>query len=417
MAVQWFRTKHKGLRYRKHPKRKHGVDFDRFYQFRHMTPEGRKEESLGWLSEGWTEDRCLFEILKIKQAKTTGEGPLTLSEKRKIAECKRQEERKAQQAAEDEAQKLALVNKSFVEHWRDYFRSDIGKKDVSWKTEQGLYEKWLKPIIGNLPLQKITDLNIKAIKKRMTDAGKSDRTIEYALVIIRQVFRFSIKNKTYVGEVPSIRKRKTGGLLPDFDNKKQRYLTRAEADALLNELKKHSKDVHDMTLLSLNAGLRAGEIFSLNWGCVDNERGRLTLLDTKNGTTRTAYLNNTARAMLETRTRGKHDELVFPNTRGGKITQMSDTFNHVVEKIGLNDNVTDRRLKVTFHTCRHSAASWLVENGTPLYFVKEILGHKHINTTERYSHNAESSLEAAIRGLDSTRVVSVAEDKSLTRTK
>ena len=158
MAVQWFRTKHKGLRYRKHPKRKHGVDFDRFYQFRHMTPEGRKEESLGWLSEGWTEDRCLFEILKIKQAKTTGEGPLTLADKRKIAERKRQAEMEAQQTAEDEARKLALINKPFVEHWQDYFRSDIGKKDVSWKTEQGLYEKWLKPVLGNLPLKKITDL-------------------------------------------------------------------------------------------------------------------------------------------------------------------------------------------------------------------------------------------------------------------
>jgi integrase len=198
-------------------------------------------------------------------------------------------------------------------------------------------------------------------------------------------------------------------LLPDFDNKKKRYLTRMEADALLDELKRHSKDVHDMTLLSLNAGLRAGEIFSLTWGCVDIERGRLTLLDTKNRETRTAFLNDTAKAMLSSRNRGKHDELVFPNSRGGKILQISDTFNNAVLKIGLNDNVTDRRLKVTFHTCRHSAASWMVDNGTPLYFVKEILGHKHISTTERYSHNAESSLEAAVNALGTMKTTTGAE--------
>ena len=419
MKVKWFKTSEKGLRYRKHPKRKHGIDFDRFYQFRHTTTkDGEKiriEESLGWLSEGWTEDKCKLEILKIKQAKKTGEGPSSLSEKRKKAEAKRQKEIEAQKAAEAAAAAETLANKPFSDHWNDYFKADSSKKPATWLTEEGLYKKWIKPVIGKKPLGEITDLNIEAIKRKMKKPekaekpgepekpGKSDRTVEYALQVIRQVYRFAIKNKSYSGEIPAIRKRKTGGLLPEYDNRKRRYLTRTEADALLTEIKKHSKDVHDMTLLSLNAALRAGEIFSLTWGCVDIERGRLTLLDTKSkNETRTAFLNDTAKAMFQNRTRGKNNELVFPNTRGGKIVQISDTFNNAVAKLGLNDDVTDRRFKVTFHTCRHTAASWMVENKTPLYFVKEILGHKNITTTERYSHNIESNLEAAIKALDTT---------------
>lgn len=400
--MKWIKAKFPGVRYREHETRKHGIQKDKYFSIRWKVDGKDKEEGLGWASTGWTEARANEALAEIKKNIRDGQGPQSLAEKREIEDRKRQAEEDAKKAAEAEAAKIALDNKPFSDHWIDYFQNDTNKKPSSWNTEKGLYEKWIKPTIGKLSLQQIADFHLKSIKKKLSDAGRSERTIEYTLVIIRQVYRYAIKNKRYAGDIPSIRKRKTGGILPDFDNKKKRYLTRQEADALLDELKKHSKDVHDMTLLSLNAGLRAGEIFSLTWGCVDLERGRLTLLDTKNRETRTAFLNDTARGMLQTRTRGKADELVFPNSRGGKILQISDTFNHAVEKLGLNDNVTDRRMKVTFHTCRHSAASWMVDNGTPLYFVKEILGHKHISTTERYSHNAESSLEAAVKALDNT---------------
>jgi integrase len=400
--MKWMKTKFPGIRYREHLTRRHGVQKDKYFAIRWKVNGKDKEEGLGWLSCGWTEQKANETLAEIKRNIRDGKGPQSLAEKRAISEREREAESARQKAEAEAKRKEALRNKSFIEHWNGYFQADTNKKKCTWKTEDGLCRKWLLPAIGKLPLHKISDVHIQAIKRTMKTAGKSERTIEYTLVIVRQVFRFAIKNKTYSGDIPSIRKRKTGGLLPDFDNKKQRYLTRAEADSLIEELARHSKDVHDMTLLSLYAGLRAGEIFSLTWGCVDIDRGRLVLLDTKNGTTRTAFLNDTVKAMFTCRNRGKHDDLVFPNSRGGKITQISDTFNIAVEKLGLNNNVSDRRLKVTFHTCRHTAASWMVDNGTPLYFVKEILGHKHISTTERYSHNAESSLEAAIKALDTT---------------
>ncbi len=401
--MAWIKSKFPGIRYREHDTRKHGLNLDRYFSVRYKLDGKDKEEGIGWASEGWTLGKVNETLADIKRRIREGKDARTLAEQRQKAEAKRQKEIEAQKAVEAAAAAEALANKPFSDHWNDYFKADSSKKPATWLTEEGLYKKWIKPVVGKMSLSQITDLNIEAIKRKMKKAGKSDRTVEYALQVIRQVYRFAIKNKSYSGDIPAIRKRKTGGLLPEYDNRKRRYLTRTEADALLTELKKHSKDVHDMTLLSLNAGLRAGEIFSLTWGCVDLERGRLTLLDTKSkNETRTAFLNDTAKAMFQTRTRGKNNELVFPNTRGGKIIQISDTFNNAVAKLGLNDDVTDRRFKVTFHTCRHTAASWMVENKTPLYFVKEILGHKNITTTERYSHNIESNLEAAIKALDIT---------------
>jgi integrase len=42
--------------------------------------------------------------------------------------------------------------------------------------------------------------------------------------------------------------------------------------------------------------------------------------------------------------------------------------------------------KVVFHSLRHTFASWLAIQGTPLYTIKELIGHKSIVMSERYAH-------------------------------
>jgi site-specific recombinase XerD len=92
--------------------------------------------------------------------------------------------------------------------------------------------------------------------------------------------------------------------------------------------------------------------------------------------------------------------LVFPDQKGNKIERISYSFERAVQKLGLNKDVTDPRDKVVFHTLRHTFASWLVQAGTPLYTVKELLGHKSIAMTERYSHLAENTMRDAIKNLE-----------------
>ena len=72
------------------------------------------------------------------------------------------------------------------------------------------------------------------------------------------------------------------------------------------------------------------------------------------------------------------------------------TFSRVVESLGLNKGVTDPRHKVTFHTLRHTFASWLVSSGTSLYTVKELLGHKTSAMVERYSHLSQEAQRQAV---------------------
>jgi len=56
-------------------------------------------------------------------------------------------------------------------------------------------------------------------------------------------------------------------------------------------------------------------------------------------------------------------------------------------------------LKICFHSCRHSYASWMIEQGQDLYTVQKLLGHKTNVMTQKYAHMAETKLRDAARAL------------------
>jgi site-specific recombinase XerD len=93
-------------------------------------------------------------------------------------------------------------------------------------------------------------------------------------------------------------------------------------------------------------------------------------------------------------------ELVFTDTHGKQIVQVSETFNRAVNELKLNEGVTDRRQKVVFHSLRHTFASWHAMNGTDLYTLQKLLGHSSISLVERYAHLAPSTLQAATKNFD-----------------
>jgi integrase len=152
-----------------------------------------------------------------------------------------------------------------------------------------------------------------------------------------------------------------------------------------------------MALLSLHCGLRAGEIFDLKWSNVDLDHIMMILMDTKSGKNRTVHLTQKAKEMLENFPKGNPGDFVFTDRDGQKIQDVSNAFMRAVNKLKLNEGVTDRRLKVTFHTLRHTYASWLVQQGVDLYTVKELMGHSTLAMTERYSHLRKENLTNAVK--------------------
>lgn len=454
----WKSTNHKGLRYREHPTRKiseRAVKKDRFYQYRLMVDGVRVQESFGWENEFVTADPenrkgrsfevdCVQKIEALREARRTGQGAGTLAEKK-------QEEVARKAAEETERKRTERERLSFGDAWdNDELLQKILVKNpdahntvASYLTqakhdrgehalirEASIYNDHIKPVIGKRPLCDIAAIHLERIKSNMAKVKRKDgsigmapRTIQYTLAIVRQVFNFAKRLDLFHGDNP-VGKVK----IPRFDNKRTRFLTRAEAAQLLDSLVKVSRETHDHALAALHTGMRAGELWLLQWCDVDLSKGIITICrgatnsnGPKNMKSRPAFMTDRVKAMLQARRPPSPDpaSLVFPGRGGVIIHQASDTFNREVAKLGLNKGIEDRRQKVTFHTLRHTFASWLVENGTDLYIVKELLGHSDFKMTARYAHLGENTLQAAVKNLDrtlgngSTAKINEAADKLL----
>lgn len=402
-------SKHPGVRYREHPTRKHGVKKDRYFMIRLFVDGRSVEEGLGWASQGWTEIKAATLRAELVENRRRGEGPRTLAEKRALDNTDRQE--KADEA--EKAVKDRLTFKELAEGAYIKASKATKKNAASWKREEQLFKLWINPVIGDKPLKDVAPIHLEKIKADMAKAKRAPRSIHYCLGVVRQVFNFAILNDLFEGTNPVSKVK-----LPTGDNRRLRFLTRDEAGAILKELATKSPDVRDMALISLHTGIRAGEVFGLTWADVDIDRGVLILRDTKNGRTRAAFMTEAVKEVFRARERGLPSEIVFQDRTGKRMERISNTFARAVDTLKLNEGIEDRRYHVTFHTLRHTYASWHVENGTDLYAVKELLGHSDFKMTQRYSHLGESTLQAAVKRLDSTlqapvKVVALAKKEGL----
>lgn len=383
MPVKWISTNFPGVRCYKHKTRKHGVTYDKYFAIRYQKDGKRKEEGLGWSSEDWSAEKAALELAALKKASRTGKGITRLSEKRKrIKELK---ERKAKESV------------TFKEFFKKvyYPQAQADKDPQSYKRENGLFNIWINPIIGALPFRDIAPIHLEKIKRNMTKAEKSPRSVQYCLAVIRQVFNHAFRNSVFNGDNP-VKKVK----MPKVDNKRLRFLTREEAKTLLEAVKKKSTEMWETCLISLHCGLRASEIFRLTWVDIDTESTRITVKDSNNTRTRYAYMTNWVRGILMVKKIGKPNDLLYPSPGGGQRREIPRIFEKVVKDLKFNEGITDRRDKIVFHSLRHTYASWLVQSGESLYVVKERLGHSTMAMTERYSHLAPGNAERTVKTIE-----------------
>lgn len=382
MSVKWHSAGFPGVRYYKHPTRKHGVKFDRYFAIRYQRDGKRREEGLGWASEDWTAEKAFKELLELKEAHKTGKGPVTLSEKR--ANVKQQK---------DQTERDMITFKDFFDDTY-YPQAQADKDPQSFNREKSLFKKWISPVIGALPFKDVAPIHLEKIKKLMKDAGKSPRSIQYALAVIRQIFNHAFRYGVFVGENPAKKVKP-----PTVDNKRVRFLTKSEADTLLDALKKESIEMWEMMLLSLHCGLRASEIFRLLWIDINIEQGLISVRG-KGNKSRFAYMTDHVKSMLLSKEIGKLDDLLYPAPGGGQRREIPRTYERVVRELKFNEGVGHRRDKVVFHTLRHTYASWLVQQGVDLYVVKDRLGHSTMAMTERYSHLAPENSRQTVNVIE-----------------
>lgn len=156
--------------------------------------------------------------------------------------------------------------------------------------------------------------------------------------------------------------------------------------------------LRSMLTLAVATGLRLKEITKLRWEDVDRQAQIIHVaMDTKTGT-RAIPVNRTAAGVLDGLVRHLRNPYVFVDQEG----------NHYDNELRRN-RITRWTTKVmrsagidgaTFHTLRHTAASFMVQAGVPLYEVQKVLGHSTPLMTERYAHLQPDHLQGAVRALD-----------------
>ncbi|MBF8667997.1 site-specific integrase [Pseudomonas putida] len=147
-----------------------------------------------------------------------------------------------------------------------------------------------------------------------------------------------------------------------------------------------------MVLVSLNTGIRRGELFNLEWPRVNFSTKTLTIIgDTaKTNETRHIPLNKEALETLREWQKGCRNKsgLVFPSSNGGRLEDVKSAWLGLLERAGITD--------FRWHDMRHDFASRLVMAGVPLNTVRDLLGHADLKMTLRYAHLAPDSKAAAV---------------------
>jgi integrase len=387
--AKWHKTKYPGIRFREHHIRKHGISKDKYFAIRYQRDGKRTEEALGWASRGWSLEKANARLAELKENQRLGRGPQTLKEKRNLLKAKREKE---QIEKERQDKENILFNVYFIDNY--FPTAQTSKAPETCRTELVYFKNWIAPAFKNKSFKDIAPFHCEKLKKNMLGAGRAPRSLQYCFAIVRQTWNMARRDGLVNSESPT-----KGVKIPKINNKRLRFLTHDESDILLKELAKRSMQLHDEALLSLHCGLRAGEIFNLDWNDVDFEYDLLTLRDAKAGT-RTAYMTEKVKDMLTGRKQLAKNKFVFPNRDDKKTKRISNVFVKVVNALNLNDGVTDRRQKLVYHSLRHTYASWLVQSGIDLYQVKELMGHSTISQTERYSHLAPGNLKNAVKVLE-----------------
>lgn len=218
---------------------------------------------------------------------------------------------------------------------------------------------------------KIATVNryLSIVKAAMTKASEWDMITEERLKSIRKI-------KPLKGEV-----------------KRLRYLSTDEIQSLLNACDKH---LYPIVFTALNTGMRKGEILSLRWNQIDLKNGLILLEnDTKNKERREIPMNDALKNIfIQLFTKRRLDtEYVFVNPETGiRFANVKRSFNTAVKKAGIRD--------FHFHDLRHTFASQLIMSGADLKTVQELLGHKDIRQTLRYSHLSQAHRKQAVKALE-----------------
>ncbi len=159
----------------------------------------------------------------------------------------------------------------------------------------------------------------------------------------------------------------------------------------ISRLLKVTTNIKHKTILLIiySAGLRLSELINLKISDIDSEAMRIHIRGGKGKKDRYVMLSeNVLELLREYYKIYKPKEYLIEGKNGGKYssTSVQSVFKRALKKAGI-------KKKATVHSLRHSFATHLLDKGTDIRYIQELLGHKKLETTQIYTHVSSYSIK------------------------
>lgn len=254
------------------------------------------------------------------------------------------------------------------------------------KTRSRVLAKLKKHYIGEMSIKEIQKLDIENFQIEI-EKDLMPATINFIIQQTSSIFNWSIENG-YLSKNPCqfVKNLKV-------KNARLRYLEIDEIKRLL-ETVKNDKHLYYFVLLGLSTGGRLQTICNIKVSDI-RENGTIGLYDFKNESEYFGFLNNDLKSELNEYIKIinlKEDDFIFKNTSNQNYTnQYYYRKLQPIFDVLFNPDGTEPLEKVTIHTLRHTFASQLAINDTPILIIKKLMNHNDIKTTMRYAKLSKSS--------------------------
>lgn len=229
-----------------------------------------------------------------------------------------------------------------------------------------------------VPVEIATKTHVKMYLDLLLENGLAPKTINERLVAIRSFYLYLAKEEGKMITNPV-----SSGLALRLPKPLPRDIRERELDRFLAVIKK--KRDRALFMLMLRCGLRVAETAGLELSAIDYQRNQIIVRNGKGAKDRITYISNDAAealaAYLQVRPSTKEDKvfLVEKGIHKGKplsVRGIQKRMEYYSRKSGVS---------MSCHRLRHTMATQLLNAGSDLVIIQELLGHKRIETTMRYS--------------------------------
>lgn len=310
---------------------------------------------------------------------------------------------------------VARAGEYTVGQWLEVWFNDYAMLKVrpsSHQTYRGYLDHHIKPYIGNIPLTKLSSLDLQRLYKKLLSDGRVDRieskkqpkglsakTVRNIHQIISSALKLAIEQRL-IARNPA-----DGCALPKAERKEMQTLPVEQLTSFLREAK--DSGVFALYYIDLTTGLRRGELLGLKWSDIDLEKGDLRVrrqigringkiiempLKTKNAYRTLPLSADAIDVLMQQRRKTGNSEWVFPSPTGGPMSPDSvlHMLHRVLKRAGLP--------KVRFHDLRHTFATLALQNGVDIKTVSGMLGHFSAGfTLDTYAHVTTAAKREAAR--------------------